>query len=879
MTLAIGTHIGPYEIVGWLGAGGMGEVYRARDPRLARDVAIKLIAQTFSSDANRVSRFEQEARAAGQLNHPNILAMYDVGVHAGTAYIVSELLEGESLRSRLQGGALSARKAVDYARQIAEGLAAAHEKGIVHRDLKPDNLFIVGEGRIKILDFGLAKLVQSKDEANRQTVMATETEPGTVMGTVGYMSPEQVRGEVLDAGSDLFSFGTILHEMLTGQAPFSRATAAETMTAVLKEEPNEPLPKSVPPALERIVSRCLEKSRAARFQSARDLAFALEVLSGSTAAAPVTTPGATRRWRPALGVAVVVLSLLTAAAAWLTRGSAAEPIENLLTNAQFSKLTEWEGTEAEAEISPDGRFAAFLADRAGEWDIWLTQIGTGDFRNLTADFPSMGPPAGILRGFGFSGDGSEIWFSPTGDYGGAKVTMPLTGGATRAFLSTGAAAPAWSPDGARLVFFKNDSGDPLQTADRTGADANQIAVSQEGFFARGVHSHNPVWSPDGQWIYFVHGYPTTAMNIWRVKPAGGMAEQLTDLHVPLNYVAPFDMRTVLYVARTESHAGPWLWALDVDRKVARRISSGLEQYTSVSASRDGRRLVASVSNPTAGLWRVPIRDRGADERAVQPYPLPTARALAPRFGGGALFYLSTRGMGDGLWRYQNGRATEIGKVLEGALPEPPAVSRDGSRVAFVVSRNGKRRLVVMAADGTNVRTLTEAIDVQGPGGVGPADWSPDGAWIVVGGSNAQGAGLFKIPVDGGAPTRLVNGEATNPVWSSDGTLIVYGGTQVSGQTPLLGVKPDGTPVPLPDVRARINSGYRFTPDGSGLVYLPLIQPPDFWMLDIASKAKRQLTHLESRGALRTFDITPGGDEIVFERSNENSNIYLIDLPK
>jgi len=876
MTLAIGTLIGPYEIVGWLGAGGMGDVYRARDPRLARDVAIKLIARAFATDATRVSRFEQEARAAGQLNHPNILAVYDVGVDAGAAYIVSELLEGESLRSRLQNSALPSRKAVDYARQIAEGLAAAHEKGIVHRDLKPDNVFIVGEGRIKILDFGLAKLMQAGDDSNRQTVVATETEPGIVMGTVGYMSPEQVRGEPLDAASDLFSFGTVLHEMLTGHPPFTRATAAETMTAVLKEEPTEPLPSSVPPALGRIVARCLEKSRAARFQSARDLAFALEVLSGSTPVAPATSAVAARRWRPALGIAVAVLSLFALAAAWLTRTSSTE---NPFTNAQFSKLTNWQGTEGEAEISPDGRFAAFVADRAGEWDIWWTQIGTEEFHNLTADMPSLGPPNEVLRAFGFSGDGSEIWFNPTGDAGGAKVTMPLTGGGTRAFLSTGAAAPAWSPDGARLAFFRNGRGDPLQTADRTGADATQIPVSQEGFFALGVHSHNPVWSSDAQWVYFIHGNAATAMNIWRVKPAGGAAEQLTDLHVPLNYIAPFGASTVLYVARTENQAGPWLWALDVDRKVVRRISSGLEQYTSVSVSRDSRRIVASVSNPTSGLWRVPIRDRVADERDVQPYPLPTSRAVAPRFGGGALFYLSTRGTGDGLWTYRNGRATEVGKILDGALPEPPAVSRDGSRVSLVVNRNGKRRLVVMAADGTNVRTLTEEIEVQSPGGVGPADWSPDGDWIVTGGSDARGAGLFKIPVGGGAPTRLVEGDATNPIWSPDGSLIVYGGPLVSGQTRLLGVKPDGTPVPLPDIRARINSGYRFTPNSKGLVYLPLIQPPDFWMLDIASKNTRPVTRLESRGTIRTFDIAPGSDEIVFGRLNENSDIYLIEFPK
>src|SRR5437762_6112592 len=307
MSVAAGTRIGPYEIVGWLGAGGMGEVYRARDSRLGRDVALKLIPPSLAADETRVRRFEQEARAAGQLNHPNILAVHDIGVHAGAPYIVTELLEGESLRSRLESGPLPARKAVDYARQTATGLAAAHDKGIVHRDIKPDNLFITADGRNKILDFGIAKLTTPGDDRLGRTGLPTETAEGMVVGTAGYMSPEQVRGEPVDARSDIFSLGTVLHEMLTGHPAFARATVADTMSAILKEDPSEALPDNVPPALTRIVGRCLEKAREARFQSARDLAFGLEVLS-DTAATATAVPGtvvvAPRRWRSALGVAV-----------------------------------------------------------------------------------------------------------------------------------------------------------------------------------------------------------------------------------------------------------------------------------------------------------------------------------------------------------------------------------------------------------------------------------------------------------------------------------------------------------------------------------------------------------------------------------------------
>ena len=444
--VATGTRVGPYEIVGWLGAGGMGEVYRARDPRLGREVAIKLIPETFATDASRLHRFEQEARAAGQLNHPNILTVFDVGTHEGAPYIVSELLEGESLRSRLREAPPARRKAIDYARQIAEGLAAAHDKGIVHRDLKPDNLFVTSEGRLKILDFGLAKLTQPADDAARHTGMPTETGAGTVMGTAGYMSPEQVRGETVDHRSDIFSFGAVLYEMLTGHPAFTRGTAAETIVAILKEDPPELSSATIPPALVRIVTHSLEKAREARFQSAHDLAFDLESLSGTSgAASPAVGFAAPRRWRPALGVAVVVLSLLAAVASWLIRRTRPQPVDPPLANARFERFTDWEGTEGGAEISPDGRFVAFLADRDGQLDLWVSQVGTGRFVNLTSDIPPLTSPGRILRRLGFSGDGAEIWCIGIGSPG--IMLMPITGGTPRAFLSEGANARPGLPMG------------------------------------------------------------------------------------------------------------------------------------------------------------------------------------------------------------------------------------------------------------------------------------------------------------------------------------------------------------------------------------------------------------------------------------------------
>jgi dipeptidyl aminopeptidase/acylaminoacyl peptidase len=308
---------------------------------------------------------------------------------------------------------------------------------------------------------------------------------------------------------------------------------------------------------------------------------------------------------------------------------------------------------------------------------------------------------------------------------------------------------------------------------------------------------------------------------------------------------------------------------------------GPDQYTSVAASRDGRRVVATIANPSANLWRVPLlADRPAEERDAQRYvlPAPTGRALAPRFAGASMFYLSARGSGDGLWKVANGQVSEVWRGVDGTLFEPAAVSPDGTRVAIVVRQDGKRRLTLMSADGTGALTLAGSLEIEGASGQAPADWSPDGKWIAAGGRDAQGPALFKIPVDGGAAVRLVDGKFVNPIWSPDASLIVYGGRSVVGQVELRGVRPDGSSVDLPQVQVR-PGGYRFLPNGHGIVYLPRIQGQDFWLLDLATKKSRVLARVDNQGALRTFDITPDGKFIVFDRSRQNSNVVLIDLPK
>jgi eukaryotic-like serine/threonine-protein kinase len=369
MALTSGTTLGSYEIVSFIGAGGMGEVYRARDSRLGRDVALKVLPASFAADPERLRRFEQEARAVAALSHPNILAVHDLGQHDGAPFLVSELLEGESLREILARGPLSHRKAIDYAIQIAHGLAAAHGKDIAHRDLKPDNIFVTREGRVKILDFGLAKTVQKRTVHGQEaglatmTAVAPATDIGTVMGTAGYMSPEQVRGATVDCRTDIFSFGAVLYEMLSGSRAFKRDTPADTMAAILNDDPPETLEsgRQIPPALDRIARHCLEKAPEQRFQSARDLAFDLESITSLTASGGLSATKVKERRRWWYVAAVAVLVALAAASGWKL-SSTLRPV----TGSKFHQVTYRRGVPGDSRFTADGQNIIYSAAWEGK---------------------------------------------------------------------------------------------------------------------------------------------------------------------------------------------------------------------------------------------------------------------------------------------------------------------------------------------------------------------------------------------------------------------------------------------------------------------------------------------------------------------------------
>jgi eukaryotic-like serine/threonine-protein kinase len=450
MPLTAGTKLGPYEIHSPIGAGGMGEVYRARDTRLNRDVAIKILPASFSADPDRLQRFAQESRAAAALNHPNILSIYDIGEDRGAPYVVSELLEGESLRERLRVGPLTSRKALDYAQQIAKGLAAAHDKGIVHRDLKPENLFITSDGRAKILDFGLAKFTHPEANVSDDApTMQVATEAGTVMGTAGYMSPEQVRGKPTDARSDIFSFGAILYEMLSGKRAFHGDSAADTMSAILKEEPADlsETNRNVSPALERIVRHCLEKNAAERFQSARDVAFNLEALTdvsiSSRAGIQVLPEKKSRRWV----IPAVATLLIVASWAGIYRFAQRGAVR---ANPSFHEVTFRNGIIWDARFAPDGQTIVYGA----AWDGASQEIFSSRFDST--DSRAIGLKNSQILSISSKGE-MAVSLRPVnaGPFAqaGTLARVPLAGGAPREVVDNVFWAD-WTPDGQSLAVIR-----------------------------------------------------------------------------------------------------------------------------------------------------------------------------------------------------------------------------------------------------------------------------------------------------------------------------------------------------------------------------------------------------------------------------------------
>lgn len=785
MTLAVGDRLGSYEILGELGSGGMGQVYRARDGRLDRDVALKVLPPHLAGSADALARFEREAKAVAALSHPNILAIYDVGRERDQAFAVMELLLGETLRERLNGGAMAARKAVEVAAQIAAGLAAAHERGIVHRDLKPENLFVLADGRVKILDFGLARQ-QERAESHSQLLGATTmgpgapgTEPGTVLGTVGYMAPEQVKGQTADARSDLFALGVILYELLSGRRAFARDSSVETMSAILREEPPELdlLAAKIPPALDRVLRRCLEKAPGERFQSARDLAFALRDAVGgasSTSTTRTLNPAAERTvpW-PTVATALVAVLAGLGLGSLIFRPGTPPAAASALPVPSFRQLTRLPGGEGAPTLSPDGNSIVYEKRVDGQEDLFLQRVDGQTAVLLTADCRHGD------RDPAFSPDGLRIVYRSECQGGGLFV-MGATGENARRIADFGH-HPAWSPDGREVVVATSRTERPWNRPNTAELWAIEVESGAKRLVTRGDAMH-PSWSPSGKRIAF-WGLPGESFqrDLWTVAADGSQAEagqgvRLTDdAAIDWNPLWSADGRHIYFAS---SRGGTFnIWRLGLDEATGRRLGDP-EPVTAptswagwLSRSRDGRRMLFVDRNIRTSVFRAPI-DPARGVLTGPPVAIPAG-------------------------------AMEVNDVdLDPHAERAVLASTDPPQQLFVTS----------FADGS-FRQVTD-----GPFRSRQGTWAPDGVHLIFQSSRFDG-GMGLIRADGGGLRGIAHGAGATaePAISPDGRKVAYGGAGGSYLVELSpSFEPEGSHALVPPVAGDNFYPASFSPDGRWL---------------------------------------------------------------
>jgi serine/threonine protein kinase/Tol biopolymer transport system component len=711
-----------YEILSPLGAGGMGEVYRARDIRLNRDVAIKVLPGLFSTDPDRLRRFEQEARAAASLNHPNILAVYQLGIHEGAPYLVSELLEGETLRERLKRSPLPVRKVIDYGAQIARGLAAAHEKGIVHRDLKPENLFLTKDGQVKILDFGLARLMQLKQLEFTKPAHEAQTVAGMLLGTVGYMSPEQVRGEPADHRSDIFAFSAVLHEMLAGRRTFLKQTSVETMSAILNEEPPsiKQLAPNTPVALQRVLQRGLEKNPEQRFQSASDLGFALEALSDSvpsslTGSYQVQEEKTARSRTPLIAGAVIGLAVLGGIAYLWLRSTPTPLVSNYvqLTHDGFQKTL----------IGTDGSRLFLTVVKSGVEDAAVLQVSGGDPTKIAMPSVDMVPvdvsPDGasflLVDGHGYPAVG-PLW------------SLPVLGDSPRRLDDAVGQDGAWSADGKMLAYA---NGSDVFLAKSDGTEPRKLATLKN-FIS------DLVWSPDGSHLRI----GTT--EITQSGTTGNVGEQA-------------------------------IWEVAADGSNPHRMLAGWKNGADECCGKwtaDGKYFVFQSQGQ---IWALAKASR-LFQSGSQPIQLTSSpmslHSPLPSKDGKKLFLVGRTYRGE-LTRFdlKSGQPSPFFGGISAEWVDP---TRDGTQVVFVSYPQGD--LWKSKADGTERVQLTFA-----PLRPVLPHWSPDGRTIVFfefpAGPSRPGK-IYQLSADGGTPRQLMPNDQHNqqdPSWSPDGKKIAFGG--------------------------------------------------------------------------------------------------------
>jgi len=899
-----GVTLNQYRITASIGVGGMGEVFRARDTRLHRDVAIKVLPKDFVSDADRLRRFEQEAKTLAALNHPNVLTIHDAGVHEGAPYLVSELLEGKTLREEMNGSALSLRKATDYALQIAHGLAAAHGKGVIHRDLKPENIFITKDGRVKILDFGLAKLkapvaadvrrLHSKSgkklepphvgcyeggtiRIDAEAIINT-TEPGMVLGTPAYMSPEQVRGEPADHRADIFAFGCVLYEMLSGTRAFRRDTPVASMNAVLSEEPPDlsATNPNVSPALERVARRCLEKQPDNRFQSAKDLAFAIDFASTATQADQrsrrFSQPAPKNRLligAVALALVSVIAGIVVARFLLPTRESPAASVRPLT----FS------GHDYSPTASADGKRICFSSDRKGTRQIWVKDVVTGYETRLTEgpdDFPRL------------SRDGSMILFTRASSGKRAIFRVPSIGGEPTKIVDDAIYAD-WSPDGRQIAFVRwpSEGGSVVYVA---GLDGGAETVVHRFPSQRGS---SPRWSPDGKTIAVAINDMGRPQSVALIDVRTRQVKSLSPLHAynRISGVAwDHGSRSVFYMQAESSSALRGTGALfqqRADSGKRRKLLWSFAHCTVLDLLPSGN-LVMDARSSRENLKELPLQSGSAPARVLT---LGNSTDRQPTYSpdGAEIVFSSNRSGNLEIWSISRKTGAERRLTDHPADDWDPAFSPDGKHLIWSSKRTGNLEIWIANADGTAPRQVThDGFAAENP------TMTRDGRWIVYGSSHPEKGGLWKIHPDGTGATELVHSLTVgNAEVSPDGKYAAYVDDR---GTALVSVKvldvETGVPV-SPEIRiatiketVAILGRVRWMPDGKSLVFLGQdergvhgLYQQDFVPGQDTTKTRRPVGPFDPENSVESFGISPDGQFITIATWEQFFSIMVTeDLP-
>ena len=780
MAITTGSRLGAYEILGPLGAGGMGEVYRARDSRLQRDVAIKVLPAAFAVDPERLARFEQEARAAAALDHPNILAVHDLGQHDGAPFIVTELLDGMSLREALLGGALPARKAIDCGVAIAQGLAAAHERGIVHRDIKPENVFLTADGRVKVLDFGVAKLTQPEAPLSGVTVMPTtpggmpHTVSGMVVGTIGYMSPEQVRGGVADPRSDIFSLGVLLHEMLSGRRTFSGDTAADVMSGILREDPPE-LPvaeRHIPPALARIVNRCLEKNPAGRFQSARDLAFALDALTSSTgpvAATRVTgREGSRVRSIPfAAAAAALIAGVLAAGAAWVLKPAPSADAPVLKLSLAFPDGAVSANPEGpNLDISADGRNIVFTARAGGITQLVLRSLDRVTGQTLPGTDDAYSPF--------FSPDGKSIGFFARG----RLRTIAIGSLEIRDLAAAPSGRGGWWTDSGILYYAPVNNTGIMKVPSGGGTPSAVTTLDR----SKGEISH--------RWPQVLPGGKAMLLTVWTGPARDNKSIQVLRLDTGSRETVANGGDTGRYVRSGHVLFGRLdaLMAVPFDVEQLTTTGAAIRTGETVRIGQEGASYAVSDEGT---LVHLPGDEHRLDARLVwvgrdgrvEPVSLPAQDIASPIVspdGRRAAFNLHGATNEIAIADFERGTVTAFTSGTTGS--QAPVWSPDGRRIAYRGTRRGFRNVWVKTVDGTSEeQQLTTGDHLQTP-----QSWSPDGKHLLYFDTDpVTGSDIWIVSVADKSAQPLVKAPLaqSDAAWSPDGRWIAYlsneyGGTEI-----------------------------------------------------------------------------------------------------